>query len=394
MCKKTLSFATGVAIILVMVVIFLGTPSKSLAQEKIVIGVINCLSGFGADMGLAGRQGAGIAVDEINAAGGIKGKKIELIYRDDESTPQKAVSAANELIFKQGVKVIMGTNMTNVANAINKIINDQKILFVTIGSGKILVNPAQYPYTFRLNVATDREALVLVKYIVETLKAKKIGIFRDSTAFGQTGLASVMEALKPYNITPVGEEVYNPGDTDMTAQMLKLKNLGVDQIIAWGMGPDLVPATTSLDRIGWYPNIGSGIGVHQISFLELANKKVADKWVGTMQKAFTYPKGGKVSPEVDKFNGIIKAKYGANTKSYVPNAGIWYDMIKLYAKAVESVQSQDPTRIKEYLEGVSRYDGLTSRYKFSPTDHDGFNIADLAIASSIRGDVFAKERVN
>lgn len=394
MGRKGLSFATGVGIILVMVVLLLGTPSQSSAQEKIVIGVINCMSGFGADMGLAGRQGAGIAVDEINNAGGIKGKKIELIYRDDESTPQKAVSAANELIFKQGVKVIMGTNMTNVANAINKIINDQKIVFVTIASGKILVNPQQYPYTFRLNVATDKEAVVLIKYVMETMKPKKIGIFRDSTAFGQTGLASVMDALKPYNITPVGEELYNPGDTDMTGQMLKLKNLGVDQIIAWGMGPDLVPATTSLDRIGWYPNIGSGVGVHQISFLELANKKVGEKWVGSMLRAFTYPKGGKILPEVEKFNNIIKAKYGTNIRSYVPNAGIWYDMIKLYAKAVESVGSQDPTKIKEYLEGVSRYDGLCSKYKFTPTDHDGINIADLAIASSIKGDAFAKERVD
>jgi len=394
MGKKGLSFATGIGIILLTVVVFLSTPSQSLAQEKIVIGVINCMSGFGADMGLAGRQGAGIAADEINAAGGIKGKKIELIYRDDESTPQKAVSAANELIFKQGVKVIMGTNMTNVANAVNKIINDQKIVFLTIASGKILVNPSQYPYTFRLNVATDKEAVVLVKYVMETMKPKKIWIFRDSTAFGQTGLASVMEALKPYKVTPVGEELYNPGDTDMTGQMLKLKNLGVDQIIAWGMGPDLVPATTSLDRIGWYPTIGSGVGVHQISFLELANKKVGEKWVGTMQKAFTYPKGGKVPPDVEKFNNIIKAKYGTNIKSFVPNAGIWYDMIKLYAKAVENVGSQDPTKIKEYLEGVSRYDGLVSKYKFTPTDHDGINIADLAIASSIKGDVFAKERVD
>lgn len=393
MYKKLMRFSVSLFIPLMLILTILSTPENSYAQDKIVIGIINCLSGFGADMGLAGRQGAGIAVDEINAAGGINGKKIELIYRDDESTPQKAVSAANELIFKQGVKVIMGTNMTHVANAINKIVNDQKVFFLTIGSGKVLVNPSQYPYTFRLNVATDKEAIVLVKYVVETLKAKKIGTFRDSTAFGQTGLASVMDALKPYKIEPVAQEIYNPGDTDMTGQVLKLKNAGTDVIIAWGMGPDLVPVTNSLDRIGWYPNIASGIGVHQISFMQLANKKVGDKWVGTMQKAFTYPKGGKVAPEIEKFNNIIKAKYGADPKSYVPNAGIWYDMIRLYAKAVQNVKSQDPDAIKKYLEGTTRYDGLNSKYSFSPTDHDGFNIADIAIASGIRGDVWAKERI-
>jgi branched-chain amino acid transport system substrate-binding protein len=199
--------------------------------------------------------------------------------------------------------------------------------------------------------------------------------------------------MKLVNVEPVGQEIYNPGDTDMTAQMLKLKNLGVDHIVAWGLGPDLIPATTSLNRIGWFPPIASGIGVHQISFLQLADRKVADRWVATMQRVFTYPKGGKVGPEVQKFSDIIKAKYGADTKSYIPNAGIFYDMVRLYAKAVEKVGSQDPDRIKGYLEGVSKYDGLTSKYSFSPTNHDGFNIADLAIAYSIRGDAFAKERV-
>lgn len=393
MCENVGFVRTALAAILAVTLTVFVAPLKGIAQDNITIGVINCMSGFGADMGLAGRQGAGIAVEEINATGGIHGKKIELIYRDDESNPQKAVSAVNELISKQGIKVIMGMNMTHVANAVNKIINDQKIIFITIASGKILVNPLQYPYTFRLNVATDKEARVLVKYVVEDLKAKKIGFFRDSTAFGQTGYASVMEALKPYKIEPVAHEVYNPGDTDMTGQFLKLKNSGADQIIAWGMGPDLVPATTSLDRIRWYPNVSCGIGVHQISFLELANKKVADKWSGTMQKAFTYPKGGKVGPEVQRFIDKVKEKYGTGIKSYVPNAGIWYDMIKLYARAVEKVQSQDPDRIKQFFENVSKYEGLVSKYSFSPADHDGFDIVDLAIASSIRGDVFAKERV-
>ena len=228
--------STAVGAVLIMLVIALGLPAQGQGEDKIVIGVVNCLSGFGADMGQGGRQGATIAAEEINAAGGVKGKKIEFIYRDDETNPQKGVSAVNELLFKQGVKVIMGTNVTNVANAVNKIINDQKVLFVTIASGKLLVNPSEYPYTFRLNVSTDKEAIALVKYMVEKVKAKKIGIIRDSTAFGQTGYASVMDALKPYKIEPVAVEIYNPGDTDMTSQLLKLKNAGAEQVIAWGMG--------------------------------------------------------------------------------------------------------------------------------------------------------------
>jgi branched-chain amino acid transport system substrate-binding protein len=393
MVRRGFWFSTAVGAVLIMLVIALGLPAQGQAEDKIVIGVVNCLSGFGADMGQGGRQGATIAAEEINAAGGVKGKKIEFIYRDDETNPQKGVSAVNELLFKQGVKVIMGTNVTNVANAVNKIINDQKVLFVTIASGKLLVNPSEYPYTFRLNVSTDKEAIALVKHMVEKVKARKIGIIRDSTAFGQTGYASVMDALKPYKIEPVAVEIYNPGDTDMTSQLLKLKNAGAEQVIAWGMGPDLVPVTNSFARIGWFPYIASGIGATQISFFQLARKDVADKWVTTIQKAFTYPKGGKLEPEAQKFVDKLKAKYGLDNKAYIMNAGIWYDMIRLYALAVEKVGSQDPNAIKAFLEGTSKYDGLVSKYSFSKTNHDGFNIADMAVASTIRGDVFTRERV-
>src|SRR5208337_5109957 len=116
------------AVLLAAIVTVFTVPAKSYGEDKVVIGVINHLSGMGAELGQAGRMGATIVAEEINAAGGVGGKKIELIYRDDESNPQKAVSAANELIFKQGVKVIMGTNLTHVANAINKIINNEKII--------------------------------------------------------------------------------------------------------------------------------------------------------------------------------------------------------------------------------------------------------------------------
>src|SRR3990170_36807 len=165
MSRKNILLPVSCGLTLFLIVLtVLALPTKAQGQDKVVIGVSNCLSGGGADMGLGGRIGAGIAVDEINAAGGIDGKKIELIYRDDESTPAKGVSAVNELMFKQGVKVIMGANLTHVGNAVNKIINDQKVIFITIGVGKILVDPLKYPYTFRLNFPTDKEFMVLVKH--------------------------------------------------------------------------------------------------------------------------------------------------------------------------------------------------------------------------------------
>ena len=111
-------------------------------------------------------------------------------------------------------------------------------------------------------------------------------------------------------------------------------------------------------------------------------------------KGIHLPKGGKAGAAAQKFVDKLKAKYGLDNKAYIMNAGIWYDMIRLYALAVEKVGSQDPNAIKAFLEGTSKYDGLVSKYSFSKTNHDGFNIADMAVASTIRGDVFTRERID
>lgn len=394
MNKRKLSFAVSVFIILMVIISTLGFPEKGRSEEKIVIGVVNCLSGFGADMGLAGRQGGEIALEEINGAGGINGKKIELIIRDSESNPGKGVAAVNELIFRRGVKVIMGTNLTHVSNAVNKIINDQKVLYFTMGTGNILVNPEKYPYTFRFNVSTEIEAKALIKYVVETIKAKKIGMIHDSTAYGQTGYGSVINALKPYGINLVGREIYNPGDTDMTGQLLKLKNAGAEILVGWGTGPHLAQVTNSAARIKWYPTAVNGIGLHNFAFKGLSSHEVAKNWYGTLHTSYTYPKGGTVPPTTQQFNDRIIAKYGRDIKSFVPNAAMWYDMIQVYAKAVEKVGSQDPDDIIEFMKGTSRYEGIVANYSWGPKDFDGFNLSDLSIASSIRGDVFGKERID
>jgi branched-chain amino acid transport system substrate-binding protein len=382
----------GTVAFLTMFFVILGTPVSSNSEDKIVIGIVNSMSGFGADMGLAGRQGTEIALKEINGAGGVNGKQIELIERDDEGNPQKGVSAVNELIFKEGVKVIMGMNLTHVSNAVNKIINDQKILFLTMGTGSILTDPKTYPYTFRLIGTTDDEAKIIVKYFTERYKGKKIGMINDSTAYGKTGYGSVQKAVAQFNVNLTGHEIYNSGDTDMTPQVLKLKGSGAETVILWGVGPDLAQLTQAFARIKWDPVVACGIGVHAPQFADLANKEVASQWLGTMHRSFTYPKGGSLPPAIQKFDDMIKAKWGSDTKSYVPNAGIWYDMINLYAKAVSTVKSQDPDAIKKFIEGIGSYKGLVATYTYGPDKHDGFNYEDLALAYVLRGNVFGKER--
>src|SRR5580704_1765824 len=148
--------------------------------EELVIGVINPFTGPGADLGISSRQGLEPAVEEINRAGGVLGRQIKLVFRDDESNPQKAVAAARELAQRQKAVVIVGANLTHVAMAVSPVINQLKLPFMVMGTGNAVIDPKTFPYSFRTSVSNDIEAAVVVDYVSKRFKAP--GIIVDATA--------------------------------------------------------------------------------------------------------------------------------------------------------------------------------------------------------------------
>lgn len=356
--------------------------SMSSAKDKIVIGVIVGLSGWGADIGAAAKEGVGLAVEEINKKGGVLGKQVEVIFRDDQSNPTAGITAVRELIYVQKVDVVIGPTYTTVAFAILPIINEAKTLHLTLGTGTAIVDPEKNPYTFRTNFYSKIEAEMVVDYAIQRKKFKKLAIFHDSSAYGKSGLAELIPLLQKEEVTPVLVESYNIGDKDMTGQLLKIKNAQPEAILAWGLGPDFAVVAKNMVTLGMDLPVYGSSGLNQLAIQQLA-KDAGRNFLGVLLKSFTLNDRNPLPPSSKRYMDEVTRRYGVNRISNLPQSGVWYDSVYVYAKAVEMAKSTETEKVKATIEksGFS-YKGLNADFIYGPKDHEGVELKDLTLAYS------------
>ncbi len=356
------------------------TVASAKERDNILIGVVVGSSGWSQDLGAAAKEGITLATEEINKKGGLLGKRVDVIFRDDESNPTKGINSMKELIHTKGVDAIIGPAYTTVAFAIVPVINDAKIPCLTMGTGTAIVNTEKNPYVFRTNFYTRIEAEAVVDYALNTRKFQQIAILHDSSAYGKSGLAELLPLLEKMGVTPAAVESYNWGDKDMTGQLLKIKNTGAQCILAWGMGPDFAIAAKNMVTLGMdIPSFG-GAGLNQRAFEKLTGD-AGRNVLGVVIKAFTFNNKSSLGDRQKKYMDEISKRYGLNRNSFLPQSAQWYDTMYVYASAVEIAKSTDRGKVKEALEKV-KYKGLTADFTFSPKDHEGVDTKDLTLGYS------------
>ena len=235
-----------------------------MAADPIKIGVSGPFTGGSASMGVSMRDGVKLAVSEINAAGGVMGRPIQLVERDDEAKNELGVQIAQELINKENVVATVGYINTGVALASQRFYQEAEIpVFNNVATGSIVTKQFAGPdfkanYIFR-NAANDTiQSAMIAEEAIKRQGFKKPAILADSTNYGQLGKTDLTNALQKMNVTPVATEKFNVGDTDMTAQLLRAKEAGADVILTYAIGPELAQIANGMAKLGWkVPMIGS-----------------------------------------------------------------------------------------------------------------------------------------
>ncbi|HEY4773368.1 MAG TPA: ABC transporter substrate-binding protein [Xanthobacteraceae bacterium] len=352
-------------------------PSAAKAED-FTIGVINAMTGIGADLGIASQQAIEPFVEEFNRSAGT-GTRLNIIFRDDESNPQKGVAAAHELLQRYRVNMIMGTNLTNVAFAVAPIVNQAKIPFITMATGSALIDPQKFPYSFRTNIPTDLEARTLVDHVVRQSPGKKYGLMVDTTALGQAGAQAVRNALKAHNLEPIAYEAFNPADTDLTAQGFRLQKAGVETLFVWSNGLQLAHAARSFERIGFAPQVFGGFGTHQEAFIRLAGP-AGSKWAATIYRGTTRSENEPPPANIVAYYAKLKSRWGDKLTTTVMLAAMWNDMLNLVVDVVKRSKGRDGDSIKAALEDTKNFKGMMSSYSFSPARHDGLEPSAVTIA--------------
>lgn len=350
------------------------------AQEPIKIGLVTALSGQSARAGEAITRGLTIAIDELNAKGGVLGgRKFVLVRRDDEATPAKGVTAARELIFKERVAVLFGGLDTPVSLAIVPLVNQEKVPFMGpwAAGTPITKNGANPNYVFRVSAVDEIVNKAMLQYAQKTFNARNCGMILVNNPWGESNEKGLMAALSAKGLKPAGIEKFEANDVDVVPQLTRLKAAGADCLFLVGnVGPS-AQVVKSLDRMGWKVPIVSHWGPAGGRFTELAGPSAKD--VHFVQ---TYSFFGKQSPVGEKVLKALMAKYPdvKGPGDVTPAVGVAnaYDGMMLVALAIEKAGKLDGPAIREGFYKIESYDGLIKRYNrpFSADNHDAVNEND------------------
>ena len=347
--------------------------SVSAFAQTIKIGVTGPFTGGSSSMGVSMRDGVRLAAKEINTTGGILGRQIELVERDDQADNARGITIAQELVNKEKIVADVGFINTGVALAAQRIYQEAKIpVFNNVATGTVVTRqfdkePANY--VFRNAARDEIQAPMIVQEAIDKRGFKKVAILHDSTNYGELGKTDLLKALTAKGITPVAIEKFNIKDTDMTSQLLKAKEAGAEVILTYAIGPELAQIANGMAKLGWNkPMIGSWT-LSMANFIDTAGKngegaRMPQTFIQEAntqkRKAFIEAYLKEFKPKNNRIDSPVSAAQG-------------YDSVYLLAAAIRQAGTTDGEKIREALENLNeKVAGIVTVYDkpFSKTDHE------------------------
>jgi branched-chain amino acid transport system substrate-binding protein len=350
------------------------------AAEPVKVALIATLSGQSAKSGEGIMRGLSVAIDEINAKGGVLGgRKLELIRRDDEANPAKGQVAAREMIHQEKVTVMFGGIETPVSLAIVPVANKEKVPFMGVWAAGTTItrNGANPNFVFRVSAVDELVDKALVQYAMKTFGTKSAGLMLINNPWGESNDRGLTAAINELKITRAGGEKFEQNDVDMVPQLSRLRAAKADTIFLIGSAAPGAQVMKALDRMGWNVPVVSHWGISGGRFAELAGSSA--KNVHFVQ---TYSFFGPQNEVGQKVLAALKAKYPdvKGPGDVIPPIGVAnaYDAMMLTAMAIEKAGSTDGDKIRQAFYDVPTYRGLIKTYTkpFSPANHDALNEND------------------
>jgi branched-chain amino acid transport system substrate-binding protein len=340
----------------------LSATSVCAQERQACIGFSGPLTGPAAFGGEAIRMGAETAIDEINAKGGVLGKKLVLKMYDDAGQPPKGVDNVRRIALSDNCVAMLGGYHSGVQLAMRDTISQIGMPYMgpgAAGTGIIEHESGKNEWMFRVSAKDRWVAQFLVEQAVSRSKNKKVALLYENTGWGNGGLPDVKAAIKAKGLDLVATETFNWGDQDMTPQLLRVRDAGADSVILWALDREGNQILRGMDKLNYRP--ASIVGAWGIAgnLGDLAGPLA--NGVLVMQ---TYSWMGQLDPRGDAIWKKMQAKYNLKSPadikmgSYTANA---YDAVYVLAQAIEKAGAYDWTKVRDALFQV-KYDGLVARY--------------------------------
>ena len=337
------------------------------AKKPIVIGVMGDFSGPIAPYGTAGFQGATIAAEEINAAGGIKGAPIQLKQYDERNDPVEGVTIAKRL--GDEVLAILMTSGSSPALSAAPVFDRAGIPFITTVAANPAVTESGWKYVNRLHLSDRDQVERVLQYAVEVDKFTKIGVLYDTSDYGIGGRDIALKTLAKRNMQPAVVEGWKQTDADFSSQIVKLKNSGAQGVVVWGTVEGAVRIAQQMHSLGLdKTKVYGGGGLVTQKYIDLGGKAVE----GTIATwAYLDPNNPKVRGLVAKYEPRFKRKVDVFTAQ-------GYDAIHILAQAIGQAGDSvsDRPAIQKAIRSI-KYQGAVGEVTF---DDNGQNVRKIVIA--------------
>lgn len=358
---------------LVAALVGLGFIAPASAQEPIKIGWLSSLTGPLSSAAIAENQGVQFAVDEINKAGGVIGRKLELLTRDTAGDPTKAVNLAQQLVFSDKVQFVIGPVNSGESLATIPIVARAGIPNIVIGAIDELVDAKKFPKAFRAINTNTQWIDAANKYAVEVLKRRKVAVIGDTSGYGTASAKTATELLDKMGVKPVYSVLIDANRTDLTDEMNKAKTAGADVVMPWSAATGLLARLLNTrGDMGWDVPVVGHPAIMALPIKALLNKP--EYWENAYAAGYvstTYV-DGKLPERTQKLMDAVRPALGGKIDFTFWWVALGYDTVKIIEHAVKTAGSTDPAKIQQVLEGTKDFPGVYATYSWSASNRNGF----------------------
>ena len=352
------------------------------AAEPIKLGAFFDLSGRAAFIGTPTKLVAEMVVDKINREGGIDGRMLELEIADTQADPAKSASIAKKFIYKDRVAAIIGPTLTDTGMSVKKVVDKgQTPIFMTVGGDPVIMGGKFGPY--RWVFKSPQRSSIAVERLFIYLQEKgltRVALLSAADGFGKDG-ARWMDKLAPeYGIEIIARESFGTRDTDMTAQLTRVKNSNPEAILAWTIGPAGSIIAKNKAQLGIDLPLFQCHGLPDPKYIELAGAaSEGDRMPATkLMVADQLPADDPQKPVIQDFIRLYRERGYDQRFPINTHSGYAWDAIMIVADAIRKVGTE-PEALRQAIEETRNYVGISGIYNISPEDHNGLGVDSMVM---------------
>ncbi len=343
--------------------------APALAADTIKIGAILAETGPASFLGAPEVKTIKMLADEVNAKGGVGGKKIELIIKDSGASPEKAISFAKQLIEEEKVFAIIGPSTSGETMAIKNIAEEGRTILMSCAAAEVIVKPVA-KYVFK-TPQMDRDAVIRIFQQMKKMGIAKVGVLSSNTGFGKAGKEQIEKLAAEHGIQIIVNEVYDKAATDLTAEVTKLKAANVQGVINWSIEPAQAIVIKNARQIGITAPIFQSHGFGNIQYVQTAGAAAEGVIfpAGRLLVADTLSDKNPQKALLVSYKRSYEAKYKEDVSTFGGHA---YDAFMILVKALTEAGA-DKEKVRTAIENLKGFVGTGGVFNFSAEDHNGLD---------------------